>query len=1290
LSLAFLALVTTALAVPANGKVWTFKQPDGTPFQAVLQGDEFYAYHKTPAGEIILQDANSGVWYYAKPQPDGSLTRTTQAVGKSTPQTLSLNKDLVPWLAAVQKAADEKAETLLENFRAGEQVPPTGSVKGVMLLANFSDTSVTHNQATFTSLMNTVGYNSNGALGSVRDYYYEASYGQLTLTMDVYGWFTLPNTWAYYGANTAGPGTDIRPAQMITDAITASDSTVNYANYDADSDGWVDFFGVIHQGQGEEQSGASTNCIWSHRSSLASYVTADTKKIQDYHTEPELYYTSLTTIGVICHESGHFFGLPDLYDTDYSSYGVGNWSVMAAGTWCGPSGNGAKPCHFDPWCKIALRWMTPTVVTSSLSGASLPAFDQSSTAYLIPVDPYQDGEFFLVCNRYARATGAADTGFDQYIPGSGALILHVDEYIAHNDTESHKKVDVEEADGLAQLDSYSTGNAGDSGDVYSSGSFNDSSNPNAKDYANANTGIVVTGFTGAGTASMTCNITPPTTLSGECILYDDMGAISWIPSWGYNDGGDDYGMVRFTTDSRGGILKRVTVYFNYTGTTNYEVNVYSGLSGGLPTGLLTAQTGSNAGAGYREITLSSPQTIAANTDFYVEVRYNTGGGNGWPCPVSKDTQCDSRSYIRSNSSSAYYQFTPANAGVDMLIRADVTPPVVVTGITRATASPTNLASVNFYVTFNTTVSVVSTTNFSLNTTGLAGASVTGVSGSGSSYTVTASTGTGDGTIRLDMANSTGVTDTYGQAVSNVPYTSGETYTVDKTLPQVVSSNRQSPAGTLTNASQVTWRVTFSEDIDDTSIQITDFVPTVVSGSITGESVANENRTNATTYDVTVNTGTGDGVLRLDVPSASSILDLAGNDTGVDFNSGQTYTIDKTLPTFTNRNVVPGIAGLGQTITITFDASETLAANPTVTVNSNTASFSSVVGLSYTYSYLVTGSDSNGPAFVTFDGTDLAGNTGGILDNTLLNIDITPPTVTITSPTSNPTYTTDVTPLTTLAGTASDTGGGGLVSVSWSNDRGGSGSATGISSWSVPSITLQTGDNVITVTATDGGGNTGTDVLTVTYSLAPAAPTSPGVANLTTSTLTWTWADNSSNETGFKVYWGAGATAPGTVTTTTAADVTQLPVSGLTQNTQYAFQVAATNTNGDSAKTSNIAIYTHCSPPAVGVTVAADKSVGASYPAGTTFTFSNPAGFGTGGATMISAFNYAWDTSATYSFGGLEPVWNTGTLPYTPAGAGSYYLHLMALNGDGANNPVTLDYGPFVVTPGTGVPDWMLF
>ena len=46
-------------------------------------------------------------------------------------------------------------------------------------------------------------------------------------------------------------------------------------------------------------------------------LTVSGVKMFSYHTEPALRGSSGTgieRIGTICHESGHFFGLPDLYD----------------------------------------------------------------------------------------------------------------------------------------------------------------------------------------------------------------------------------------------------------------------------------------------------------------------------------------------------------------------------------------------------------------------------------------------------------------------------------------------------------------------------------------------------------------------------------------------------------------------------------------------------------------------------------------------------------------------------------------------------------------------------------------------------------------------------------------------------------------------------------------------------------------------------------------------------------------------------------------------------------------
>jgi M6 family metalloprotease-like protein len=706
--------------MPANQRVWTFTQPDGSTFQAVLKGDEFYAYHETPEGQEITQNLKTGVWEYAVFGADGDLKPSGIRVGDPIPKTLDREKDAVSYLKTVERLVDEKAGKMLKDFRKYEKVSTTGTFTGVILLANFSDTSVTYASPTFTSLFNTTGYNSNGALGSFKDYYYEASYGNLTLSTTVYGWFTLPNNRNYYGGNTGGAGTDQRPQQMILDAIGQANPTVNFASFDADSDGWIDFFGVIHQGQGEEQTGAPADAIWSHRSSLASATTVDGIKIQDYHTEPELYYTNLTTIGVICHESGHFFGLPDLYDVDGSSEGIGHWGLMGSGGWCGPSNNGAKPCHFCAWSKLALGWVTPTDITATQNNFSLPAWDQSATVARVHIDEYKDGEYFTVTNRYKRSTPSASTGFDEYLPGSGALILHVDDYMIANTTDTRRKVDVEEADGLAHLDNNT--NRGDSGDVFTSGTFNDSSNPNAKDNDGGASGITVTDFQNAGTSSMTLDMTPRT-LTGFSLAYDLFGTDSRTTGWG---DGDDYAAVLFTS-AQATLVDRVKAYFPYNGTTTYTAKIYKGMSGSnVPLGSALATASGSSPMGYKEIGFSSPASISAGSDVLAEIRYQYSGGSGNPIPLSDDYTNDDKSYINTDATVYSYMRLAASSGwpYDVSIRVDLkvaptptpTPTVTETSTPTATESPTSTPTITDTRTYTPTATPTRTSTPTSTTT----------------------------------------------------------------------------------------------------------------------------------------------------------------------------------------------------------------------------------------------------------------------------------------------------------------------------------------------------------------------------------------------------------------------------------------------------------------------------------------------------------------------------------------------------------------------------------------------
>ncbi len=107
---------------------------------------------------------------------------------------------------------------------------------------------------------------------------------------------------------------------------------------------------------------------------------------------------------------------------------------------------------------------------------------------------------------------------------------------------------------------------------------------------------------------------------------------------------------------------------------------------------------------------------------------------------------------------------------------------VVQSIVRADADPTAAASVDYTVTFSTPVTGVDAADFALTSTGtIAGASITGVSGAGAVYTVTVNTGTGNGTLRLDVTDDNSINAggslLGGAGVGDGNFTTGAFYTI---------------------------------------------------------------------------------------------------------------------------------------------------------------------------------------------------------------------------------------------------------------------------------------------------------------------------------------------------------------------------------------------------------------------------------------------------------------------------------------------------------------------------------
>jgi FtsP/CotA-like multicopper oxidase with cupredoxin domain len=219
---------------------------------------------------------------------------------------------------------------------------------------------------------------------------------------------------------------------------------------------------------------------------------------------------------------------------------------------------------------------------------------------------------------------------------------------------------------------------------------------------------------------------------------------------------------------------------------------------------------------------------------------------------------------------------------------DKTAPTVLS-ILRASTNPTKALSVNFTVTFSESVTGVDPADFDFTASGITGATVASVTPvSGTIYTVAVNTGTGDGTLRLNIKGTPTIQDLATNALSG-PYLGGASYTFDKTRPIVNSIAVASP--NPSGATSVDFTVTFSEIV--VGVNTADFSLTAT--GVTGTSITSVTPVSGTIYTVTVNTGAGNGTLRLNIANTPTVQDMVGNALLGPYLLGDVYTIDK-LPT----------------------------------------------------------------------------------------------------------------------------------------------------------------------------------------------------------------------------------------------------------------------------------------------------------------------------------------------------------------------------------------------------------
>lgn len=239
-----------------------------------------------------------------------------------------------------------------------------------------------------------------------------------TLT-DISAIYTMDHEMAEYGAD---DDYSLRTSRLAVDAIKAADAEMDYSKYD------VIF--VFHAGAGQHTDfvpdtpddihpvsinhhllreiladgdpgyrGIATNDFNPDGSPhFVKYVEIFPETaVQDWDQTGNEQGALQGLLGVIVHEMGHYFGLPDLYDTFVGTRPtIGFYCLMATGFYNSVS---RIPCHPSAWCKVLLGWEEPVVVNTDIRDIPLKAGALLGEGVRVIKVPITSTEYYLIENR---------------------------------------------------------------------------------------------------------------------------------------------------------------------------------------------------------------------------------------------------------------------------------------------------------------------------------------------------------------------------------------------------------------------------------------------------------------------------------------------------------------------------------------------------------------------------------------------------------------------------------------------------------------------------------------------------------------------------------------------------------------------------------------------------------------------------------------------------------------------------------------------------------------------------
>ena len=459
----------------------TVSQPDGTQLTVRINGDADFNWVSTLDGVVLKQEGNG--YYVANIDTNGMLsssgTLAHDADKRSSAEKSLCKKQDVKAFLTVNTRPERLAATRGFGGKGSTSFfPHTGSPRAIVLLVQFANRPFkVQPRKAFNQYLNSMadkhqdfGNAENRNTGSVKKYFSDMSGGKFKPQFDLYGPITMPKNAAYYGE---GSSSMERYRELVSEACTMMDDSLDFSMYDADKDGNVDLVYIIYAGYGESVSSIDST-LWPKAFVCGTEIKKDGKYVRlagisnELNGRPDGKYSStsgllINGVGLFCHEFSHCMGLPDFYPTvspqwttangkqDFDAYdnqGMEDWDVMDNGIYLY---NGYSPTAYTAWEREKMGWLTIETLTKE-GKVELKSIDEGGKAYRIKNDKNTSGnEYYIVENIQAN-------GWNKKLPASGMMVSHV-EYVPRafsvfhggdnsvNNIKKHPRMTIVPADG---------------------------------------------------------------------------------------------------------------------------------------------------------------------------------------------------------------------------------------------------------------------------------------------------------------------------------------------------------------------------------------------------------------------------------------------------------------------------------------------------------------------------------------------------------------------------------------------------------------------------------------------------------------------------------------------------------------------------------------------------------------------------------------------------------------------------------------------------------------------------